>query len=208
MPKTILQTILIFSILVIFFLGSSVIPSTSSAYAQQPTVSILTVTGTPLGPTITVNADNDQINVRSGPGTEYNKLGVLISGQVISAIGKSVAGLWILIEYPGVEGGLAWVYAPLVTVSGGTSLPIVAPPPTPSPAVTATIDPTLAAQFVLNIPATRLPTFTAPPPLAIPTFTNDSPESSFAFLPPMGIFITLFGVIGIMGTLVSFARRR
>ena len=208
MPKTILHTIFFSSLLLIFFIASSLIFAVSDALAQQPTVSIPTVTGTPLGSAITVNADNDQINVRTGPGTEYSKVGVLISGQVASAIGKSAAGLWILIEYPGVEGGIAWVYSPLVTVSGGDSLPIVASPPTPAPLVTATIDPTLAAQFVLDIPATRLPTFTIPPPLVIPIFTNEGSESGFASLPPMGMFITLFGVIGIIGTLVSFARRR
>ncbi len=38
------------------------------AYAQQPTVAIATVTGTPTGAYIIVNADQDQINVRTGPG--------------------------------------------------------------------------------------------------------------------------------------------
>ena len=70
MPKTILQTMFLSIILLIFFLGFSLIPSTTSAYAQQPTVSILTFPGTPLGPTITVTPHNDQTNARSGPGTE------------------------------------------------------------------------------------------------------------------------------------------
>lgn len=199
-----LFTLFIFLIL----LGVSVAPVNASISAQQPTVNVPTVTGTPLGPTITVNADNEQINVRSGPGTEYDKIGVLISGQKISALGKSAAGLWILISYPGVEGGTAWVYSPLVTVSDGDSLPIVAPPPTPAPLFTSTIDPTLAAQFALDIVPTRMPTFTAPPPLVIPTFSNSDGSAGLRGLPPMGFFIVLFGVIGLIGTIVTFTRRR
>lgn len=208
MKKIAIQHILLAGLVIYSLLGIWVNPTNAGISAQQPTVDIPTVTGTPLGSTITVNADNAQINVRSGPGTEYEKVGVLISGQRVSALGKSVAGLWILIEYAGVVGGTAWVYSPLVTVSDGDSLPIVAPPPTPAPRFTATIDPTLAAQFALDIVPTRLPTFTAPPPLAIPTFTNPEANAGLGGLPPMGFIIVMFGVIGIIGTVVSYTRRR
>ncbi|MDH3943235.1 MAG: hypothetical protein OEV06_03975, partial [Anaerolineae bacterium] len=114
----------------------------------------------------------------------------------------------IQIEYPGVPGGVAWVYSPLVTVSGADDLQVVPPPPTPAPLVTATIDPTLAAQFIVEVPPTRLPTFTPPPPLVIPTYTNPDPGSGLGGLPPVGFFIALFGGIGLIGTLFSLARRR
>ena len=199
----------LFAVLVsLIILGVLVSPANAGLSAQQPTVDIPTVTGTSLGPTVTVNADNDQINVRSGPGTEYEKVGVLISGQTMPALGKSAAGLWILIVYPGVEGGTAWVYSPLVTVSDADSLPIVAPPPTAAPLFTATIDPTLAAQFQLDVVLTRMPTFTAPPPLIIPTYSNANVGIGLSGLPPMGLFIVLFGVIGLIGTIVTFTQRR
>lgn len=194
--------------LAVSILAGSTFTVRAELLAQQPTLSIATVTGTPLGPFITVNPDNDQINVRNGPGTEYDKIGVLISGEVAPALGKSAAGLWIQISYPGVPGGVAWVYSPLVTVSGGDDLPVVPPPPTPAPLQTATIDPTLAAQFQVEVPPTRLPTYTAPPPLAIPTFTNPDPGSGFGGWPPVGFFISLFGAVGLIGTLFSIARRR
>jgi uncharacterized protein YraI len=175
------------------------------AFAQQPTVAIPTVTSTPMGTYITVNPDQDQINVRGGPGTEYPLVGVLVLGSQVPALGRSEGGGWIMIVYPGVAGGVAWVYAPLVTVFG--TLPIVEPPPTPTPATTPTIDPTLAAQFIVEIPPTRLPTFTAPPPLYIPTFTAPEAASSGQVL-PMGMVIVVIGIVGLFGLLISFFRGR
>lgn len=173
--------------------------------AQIPTVAIPTVTGTPLGPTIIVKSDQEQINVRGGPSTDYPIVGVLIAGQQVPALGRSVGGLWVQISYPGVSGGVAWVYAPLVDVSG--NLPLIEPPPTPTPRTTPTIDPTLAAQFIVEVPPTRLPTFTAPPPLVIPTFAPDTSNQGTAGV-PMGFIIVGLGVIGFFGTLISFLRGR
>jgi SH3-like domain-containing protein len=176
------------------------------ARAQQPTVAIATVTGTPIGSYIIVNADQEQINVRGGPGTDYSAVGVLVAGELIPAKGRSAAGLWIQIVYSGVDGGLAWVYSPLVTIFQGSGLAIVAPPPTPTLRVTSTIDPTLAAQFVLEVPATRLPTFTAPAPLVIPTFEQSSPVQPGGI--PVGMYITTIALLGLFGATVSFLRDR
>jgi hypothetical protein len=174
---------------------------------QQPTVDIPTVTGTPLGPTIRVNADQDQINVRSGPSTFYDVIGVMIAGQTAPALGRTAGGDWIQIGYAGVEGGVAWVYSPLVTLIRSGDLPILEPPPTSTPRVTPTIDPTLAAQFVVEVPSTRLPTFTNPPTLVFPTFeVQDEPISTSSF--PMGMLIAFLGIVGIMGALFSLLRGR
>jgi hypothetical protein len=181
-------------------------PLVGSAHAQQPTVAIATVTGTPIGPYIVVNTDQEQINVRSGPGVNYPNVGVLIGGELVPAKGRSSAGLWIEIVYPGVEGGLAWVYAPLVTIFGTAELPIVEEPPTPTPRVTPTIDPTLAAQFVLEIPATRLPTYTPPGPLEIPQFEQSGTGRVGGI--PVGMFITALGLMGLFGAVVSYLRER
>ena len=190
----------IFLIFIFHDLGSM------QVYAQQPTVSIATVTGTPIGTYIIVNADQEQINVRGGPGTDYAAVGVLVAGELVSAKGRSVAGLWVQIDYPGVAGALAWVYSPLVTIFQGSGLPIIEPPPTPTLRVTPTIDPTLAAQFVLEIPATRLPTFTAPQPLVIVTFEANSPIQPGGI--PVGMYITAIGLLGLFGATVSFLRDR
>ena len=161
--------------LVLFVLLAVQIPAVQAidlrgGYEQQPTVAVPTVTGTATGPIAVVYSDpEEQINVRSGPGLDYPKVGVLLNRQQVPALGRTPGGTWVEIIYPGVEGGVAWVYAPLVQIQGG-ELPVVEPPPTPTPLVTPTVDPTLAAQFVVEIPPTRMPTFTPPPLLVIPTF--------------------------------------
>jgi hypothetical protein len=177
----------------------------SSAW-QIPTVSIPTVTGTPAGAIAIVTMEQDQINVRSGPGTtDYPIVGVLIAGQQVPALGRSIGGDWVMIAYPGVSGGVAWVYSPLVTLDG--SVPLVEPPPTPTPRTTPTVDPTLAAQFIVEIPPTRLPTFTPPGPLVVPTFQPAGSADGSTRI-PMGLVITGLGVIGIFGLLISFLRGR
>lgn len=177
-----------------------------NAYAQQPTVAIPTVTSSPFGPMATVNLDQEQINVRSGPSQDYPIVGVLEQGEKVPALGRSVGGDWVEIAYPVVDGGVAWVYAYLVTISGG-ELPIIVPPPTPTPQVTPTIDPTLAAQLIVEIGPTRLPTFTQPPPIEMPTYTQ-APAISVAGGLPMGFIIIGLAVVGLFGMLISVFRGR
>lgn len=181
----------------------------TTSLAQAPTVDIPTVTSSPSGPVVTVkqDADQNQINVRSGPGTYYDKVGLLLAGQQASAKGRSEGGEWILIEYPGVPSGTAWVYAPLVNILTPGNLPIVAPPPTPTPLATATIDPTLAAQFVITIEPTRLPTFTEPPPLVIPTFAQTTTTGTPGGI-PMGLVIIGLASLGILIGVFTLAQGR
>jgi uncharacterized protein YraI len=157
---------------------------------------------------ITVNLDQQQINVRSGPSTYiYPPIGVLLAGQSAPALGRSPGGDWIQIYYPGVPGSVAWVYAPLVSLSGGVNLNIIEPPPTPTPVSTPTIDPTLAAAFIAPETPTRLPTFTPAPALVIPTFTDSTSASNSGGV-PMGLIIVGLGFLGIFGALISFLRGR
>ena len=175
---------------------------------QIPTVAIPTVTGTPAGAIVTVirTGNQDQVNVRSGPGTiGYDIVGVLVVTQSAPALGRTPGGDWIQIVYPGVPGGVAWVYAPLVDLVG--TVPIVEAPPTPTPRVTPTIDPTLAAQFLIDVQPTRLPTYTPPPPITIPTFAPDNALGSNSRL-PMGLVIIGLTVLGFFGMLISVLRGR
>ena len=200
--------ICVFSLMIVFGLLFMRVPSAQAGVSeQQPTVAIPTVTGTPQGPYIRVNADNDQINVRSGPGTDYDSIGVLIAGQIATAYGRSAGGSWIQVDYPGVVGGVGWVYSPLITLLGGGDIPILEPPPTSTLRVTPTIDPTLASQFIVESAPTRLPTFTAPPVLIIPTF-EPPPDNSVGIGVPMGLVIVVLGIVGLMGALASLIRGR
>jgi hypothetical protein len=203
------KSIIRFFVVIFLMFGASFVVIAYQAEAnfpgQIPTVSVPTVTSSPSGSMATVTREFDQINVRGGPGAEYPLVGVLIAGQQIPALGRSAGGLWVEIAYPGAPDGVAWVYSPYVEVVG--SLPIVEPPPTPTPRTTPTVDPTLAAQFIVEIPATRLPTYTVPPPLAVPTFP---PEQLFAGSSgvPAGLVIIGLGSIGIFGLALSLLRGR
>jgi uncharacterized protein YraI len=175
--------------------------------SQIPTVAIPTVTGTPVG-AIAIVRDNEQgfVNVRSGPSSVYYEIvGVLVEGSVVPALGRTPGGEWIEIAYPGVQGGVAWIWVDLVDIQG--NLPIVEPPPTPTPRTTPTIDPTLAAQFLVEIPPTRLPTFTVPGPVIRPTFTEE-PALGAPGRVPMGLILIVLFVVGIFGSFISFLGRR
>lgn len=181
-------------------------PHQSSVRAQQPTGSIATVTSTPAGVIIAVYLDLAQVKVYSGPSTYlYPAIGLLLAGQEAPAYGFSEDGNWIQIRYPGVPDSVAWVYAPYVSIKKTGDLPILEAPPTPTPASTPTINPTLAAAFIAPVTPTRLPTFTEPPPLVLSTFDAGASSSDNV---PMGLLIFGFGFLGALGVLISFLRGR
>jgi hypothetical protein len=193
-------------ILIWICIGLGVTPSQSIVEAQQPTGSIPTVTGTPAGVIVAVYLDLLQIKVYSGPSTYlYPAIGVLLAGQESPAFGYSEDGNWLQIYYPGVPNSVAWVYAPYVSIKKIGNLPVIKSPPTPTPASTPTINPTLEAAFVPQVTPTRLPTFTPPAPLVISSFAQ--PNSGPVQL-PMGLLIFGLGFIGALGALISFLRSR
>ena len=187
------------------------IPSAAPVVAQQPTGSIPTVTGTPTGPMVSVDPSLQQIDVYAGPSSfNYPAIGVLLTGVKVPALGRARDDSnWIMIRYEGVPGSIGWVYALYVSLLGGASgsalLPLVDSPPTPTPASTPTINPTLAAAFIAPQAAKRLSTFTPPAPLSIPTFTGQTQHPSRI---PVGLLIFGFLFIGILGVIISFLRGR
>lgn len=181
---------------------------TAREFAQIPTGSIPTVTGSPVNAYIIV-LDSEQAfaNVRTGPGTiGYEVVGVLVVGQQVPALGRTLVGDWIQIAYPGVAGGIGWVWKDLVELVG--AVPIIEPPPTATPRTTPTIDPTLAAQFLVDIPPTRLPTFTPPEPLNLPIFEASATQGNNPGNIPIGFIIVGLAVLGIFGTIISILRGR
>ena len=178
-------------------LGAAAFLSPNQAEAYQ-------AASTPTGVLATV-IYAEQINVRSGPSTVYYPIiGQLFPGDIVPALGISPGREWVKITYPGGVGGEGWVYASFVSLSGG-ELRIVEPPPTPTPLITATIDPTLAAAFNIQPTQTRIPTFTPPPPLDVPQFTEvgTSRPPGAAF----GIFIIILMIIGAAGLVLSYVLR-
>ncbi len=200
---------LLFSVAALCGAFASGISGATLVVAQQPTGSIPTVTGTPSGPTVSVDPSLGEIDVYSGPSSfNYPAIGILLTGEAAPALARAQGNDdWIMIRYPGVPGSVGWVYALYVSLSGtgGADLPRVEVPPTPTPASTPTINPTLAAAFIPAANATRLPTFTPAPPQAIPTFTS---EPNRAGRIPVGLLILGFAVAGVLGTMISFLRGR
>ena len=183
-------------------------PGQTSVFAQQPTGSIPTVTGTPSGPMVKVDLSIPQIRVYAGPGSfDYPAIGVLLAGESAPALGRASGREdWIQIHYPGVPGSIGWVYGLYVSLSPGALLPLVELPATPTALSTPTINPTLEAAFIGQQTPTRLPTFTPPTPLEMPSFTDVSQTQTTSV--PVGLLILSLGLFGFFGALISYLRGR
>lgn len=181
--------------------GAAVLGILLAAWAGNPVHAQAVATDTPVadsGTTYITNTFEGEpaINVRTGPSTIVypNPCGSLPFGGTAPALGVSPGHEWIEISYPSCPNGTGWVYAANVVVTG--SLHVVELPATPEPLATATIDPTLAAAFRVQPTVTRLPTFTPPPPLVVPVFSESgSPPPSLPWGPAIGAFALLGAVV-------------
>jgi uncharacterized protein YraI len=66
-----------------------------------------------------------QVNVRSGPGTDFDTLGILNPKDVVALTGKDASGIWLQIQFASGPGGKGWVTAAYVQTSGAVTLPII-----------------------------------------------------------------------------------
>jgi hypothetical protein len=195
-------------ILSLFLFTIYTLSDAQKVYAQQPTGSIPTVTGTASGPmakVIPYKVDSDGANIRSGPATTYDIIGKMWLDLYLPVIGKSPGGSWILVKDPSLPEGKGWVFALNVELTPG-EIPIAEVPPTPLPKATLQIDPTLAAQFVTTPLATKMPTFTPSAPLVIPTFEVFDSQA-FAGIPVGLIILALIG-LGLVTALFSYFSAR
>ena len=96
-----------------------------------------------------------QINVRSGPGTGFNALGTLNAQDVVRLTGRDANAAWLQIEFPSGPDGKGWVNAAFVQATGVERLPIITEagevigtgtPTSIPPSPTATVVPALADQ--------------------------------------------------------------
>lgn len=191
----------------IFGIVTGSISRPAKVIAQQPTGSIPTVTGTPKGVTakLKIGLTENSVKVRSGPSVLYPQIGLILLGAEVPVVGKSAGGDWLVIEYPGVPGSIGWVWAFYMDVSPG-ELVVIESPPSPVPITTVTIDPTMAAQFITTPEATPLPTFTAPPPLSIPTYESSTGQELGGI--PIGLIIIILAVLGILVGSFSYFQAR
>ncbi len=175
-----------------------------SASAQQQTTDTPEPAGDQAYITNTFTGE-PAINVRNGPSTIAFPIpcGSMPLGATAPALGASPGHDWVQISFPACPGGVGWVYAANVTLTG--ALRIVEPPPTPMPLATPTIDPTLQAAFQIEPTVTRLPTFTPPPPLEVPTFSQESGAPSGI---PTAAAILAIALLGGLVLGASFIRKR
>jgi uncharacterized protein YraI len=177
------------------------VPVRISIYAQDAATVTPPANG---GSAYITQTYTEAINVRTGPSTvDYPTIGKLPVGATAPALATSPHHEWIEISYPAGPGGVGWIYAANVTLTG--TLQVVEPPPTETPLATATIDPTLAAAFNIQPTETRLPTFTPAPPLIIPTY-SDPIEPATGF--PIGGAILVIALVGVLVLVVSIFSRR
>lgn len=115
--------------------------------ASRPEVPVIGGGGTGPGSGISAVVIQ-QLNVRSGPGTNFNSLGILNADDVVSLTGRNRDGTWLQIEFVGGPEGRGWVSTgfirtedaqglPIISEAGevvGTGTPVDTPPP-PTPTV-------------------------------------------------------------------------
>jgi Tol biopolymer transport system component len=111
-----------------------------------------------------------QINLRDGPGINYNIAGRMPKDAKANVVGKNNDGTWLQIAYPDPKTP-TWLAAAFVTVTGALdAVPVVAVAAPATPTKGAVVAPTKAA-------AVPTPTIVVPPPkgtLAFITFDGNS----------------------------------
>lgn len=97
-----------------------------------------TVTTTPGLATATARVNTA---VTSGPGPEYDTVGILQAGQTVEVIGRSEDSQWWVVRTRTLPGGQGWVAANAVTTTNAEGVPVVAAPEvaTPTPSATPTV---------------------------------------------------------------------
>jgi len=75
---------------------------------------------------VTVNTGGVRLNVRAGPGTEYDIVARAVAGVEFNAIGRTEASDWVQVAIADLPSGHGWVSAVFVTVAGSLAqLPVV-----------------------------------------------------------------------------------
>ena len=96
-----------------------------------------------------------QLNVRSGPGTGFNSLGTLNPQDVVSLTGKDPNGAWLQIDFPAGPEGKGWVNAAFVQAQGAENLPIIAESGLVVGTGTPTVVPPTATSTMIPAPEDR-----------------------------------------------------
>jgi len=199
-------TLLVF--LAVFGLFAVILGRLTSAQAAPPPQA-----GNPTPSPWRVEIFTQDVTVRAGPGTEYDRVGLLIPGQTSDIIGRTPTGVWLKIVYLGGPDNAGWVLREFVRVIGDDpNMPTILPPPTPTLLPTTTPDfgavLSTAGTPTPNPDANRLPTFTPPAPEIQPTLLPAQGVTINSGFPPAILITVLFVLGGFGGILTVFRSRR
>jgi RNA polymerase sigma-70 factor (ECF subfamily) len=115
-------------------------PSTATVTGAA-TPSLMPTTGIPVG-SATQNA-----NCRLGPGSAYRNVATLLEGQSADLEGRNPESSWWWIGTPG-GSGHCWVWGESLSIAGDpSSLPVIAAPPTDTPAPADTQPPLVSLSY-------------------------------------------------------------
>ena len=135
--------------------------SPSATPTELPTATTTPLLATPTPDIALVTVNTPRLNVRAGPGLQYEPVGELEQGEQAAIVGQADlgAGLWWQIRFDAAPDRVGWVSAdPNFTGSINTvGVPLVAAPLSPTPTLT---------------PTTLLPT-SRPPATPMPTPTSE-----------------------------------
>jgi len=67
---------------------------------------------------VTVNSFGQRLNVRAGPGTEYDIVAKAVAGVTFNGIGRTEEGNWVQVAVADLPSGYGWVFAFYVTTTG------------------------------------------------------------------------------------------
>jgi uncharacterized protein YraI len=101
----------------------------------------------------TVKVGSSRLNIRSGPGTEFQVLGLANNGALFEVTGRNDAATWIYVLTPGIGSGMSWIAADFAILSHSISaVPVVE---TSSQAASSTVPPSTAAIVTGDIGCTN-----------------------------------------------------
>lgn len=116
------------------------LPETPTSTAEPTLSPAPDFTATLETPMISVSVDT---NCRTGPGAIFERVGILLVGEIAEIVGREPKGEFWYIRNPDAADGVefCWVWGEYATVSGNT-LPLLylSPPPPPAAAVTVAFD--------------------------------------------------------------------
>lgn len=154
-----------------------------TAETETPTPTPIPETPTPTAPTQPQVTTRTDLNVRAGPGTFYDFVGLLLSDKTAEIIGRDENREWWQIRFEPAPEGVGWITSDpsFSTAINTDNIPIVAIPPTPTGTPTET--PIPSATPVPTDTSTPIPATETLTPTVTPTETPEGPQIIFDVSP-------------------------